>query len=331
MARTPGPPCHPATRLLVLPLVPSYSSIGASPRRLVRQAAELRRVHGGDPAAAMKIRLARARELEALLVETGGREVAGLDMLDIGCGQLPAQLIYFSRHNRIVGIDTDVVVFGLRPKAYVRMLRVNGFQRTLKTVGRKLLRVDADFNAELLRQLDLRRLPSINARVMSAESLAFAADSFDVVYALAVFQHLARPERVLTEMVRVLRPGGVLYLDFILYTSQTGSHDFRLLEGGHPSLPLWAHLRPQFRELVSESAFLNGLRLPQWRELFGRVTPGASIRLREVEGSQVREDAERLQQEGELLDYDLEELCTTKVVVIWRKPSLSEQTYREAR
>src|SRR5207248_4148927 len=135
---------------------------------------------------------------------------------------------------------------------------------------------------------------------------------------------------VLKEMVRVLRPGGVLYLDFILYTSQTGSHDLRLLEGGHPSLPFWAHLRPQYRELVSQSAYLNGLRLPEWRELFDRVIPGASVQLRQVEGSQVRDEAERLQREGELLDYDLEELCTTKVVVVWRKPPVSAPTVPEA-
>jgi SAM-dependent methyltransferase len=322
MARDRGPPCHPGARLLVLPVVPSYSSIGASPRRLLRQAAELRRVHG-DPAEAVKVRLARAREVDALLVEAGGREIAGLDLLDIGCGQLPAQLIYFSRNNRVVGIDTDVLAVGMRPAPYVRMLRVNGVQRTLKTVGRKLLRVDAQFYAELLRQLDLRRRPSIDARVMSAESLAFAAESFDVVYALAVFQHLAHPENVLEEMVRVLRPGGVLYLDFILYTSQTGSHDLRLVEGGHPSLPAWAHLRPQYRELVSESAFLNGLRLPEWREHFDRIIPGASVQPRQVEGSQVRAEAERLQQEGELVDYDMEELCTTKVVVVWQKPPVN--------
>jgi SAM-dependent methyltransferase len=287
-------------------------------------------VHG-DPAAAVKVRLGRARELETLLQDAAGHEIAGLDILDIGCGQLPAQLIYFSRRNRVVGIDTDVLALGLRPWLYVRMLKVNGVQRTLKTVGRKLLRVDSQFYAQLLRQLDLRHRPSIDARVMSAESLAFAADSFDVVYALAVFQHLARPEQVLEEMVRVLRPGGVLYLDFILYTSQTGSHDFRLLEGGQPSLPLWAHLRPQYRGLVSESAFLNGLRLPQWRALFDHVIPGASVQPRQVEGRQVRDEAERLQREGELLEYDLEELCTTKVVVVWRKPPVSVPAGSEAR
>jgi SAM-dependent methyltransferase len=309
--------------------VRSYSSIGANPRRLVRQAAELRRVHG-DPAASVKVRLARARELEELLAGAAGRQIEGLDLLDVGCGQLPAQLIYFARRNRVVGIDTDVLAVGLTPKLYVRMLRVNGVQRTLKTVGRKLLRVDSQFYAELRRQLALQRLPTVDARVMSAEKLSFASASFDVVYALAVFQHLAHPELVLEEMSRVVRPGGVLYLDFILYTSQTGAHDFRLLEGGRASLPQWAHLRPQYRELVSASAFLNGLRLPQWRELFDRVIPGATIELRQA-GAQVRDDAERLRQEGELLDYDLDELCTTKVVVVWRKPSVSAEEAREAR
>lgn len=46
----------------------------------------------------------------------------------------------------------------------------------------------------------------------SAEQLAFPASCFDVVLCSDVIEHLARPERCLAEMLRVLRPGGTAIL-----------------------------------------------------------------------------------------------------------------------
>jgi SAM-dependent methyltransferase len=279
---------------------------------------ELRQLHG-DAADSVAGRLALARDLEEQLAEARGSEISDLDILDIGAGQLLTQLVYFARRNRVVGVDTDVIAIGISPAQYVRMLRRNGLERTLKTVGRKVLGVDKRHHAELLRVLGLAKMPRVDVRALTAEEIDFADSSFDVVYALVVFQHLARPEEVLRQMVRVLRPGGLLYLDFILYTSQTGSHDLRPPELA-PSLPLWAHLRPEYRDLVSESAYLNRMRLGEWRELFDRVVPGAEMTGKQADPDRVRDEAERLQRQGELLDYDMEELCTTKVAVLWRKP-----------
>jgi ubiquinone/menaquinone biosynthesis C-methylase UbiE len=42
--------------------------------------------------------------------------------------------------------------------------------------------------------------------------LPFADDSFDVVASTGVLQHTADPEKALSEMIRVLRPGGRMYL-----------------------------------------------------------------------------------------------------------------------
>jgi SAM-dependent methyltransferase len=48
--------------------------------------------------------------------------------------------------------------------------------------------------------------------VGSAESLPFDDNSFDVVWSITVLEHIPNPEKALTEMRRVLRPGGLLYL-----------------------------------------------------------------------------------------------------------------------
>jgi SAM-dependent methyltransferase len=297
----------------------SYSSIGLRPDRLLRQANDLRRLHS-DPAAAVDVRLVRVRELEGQLERALGRHLAGLDMLDVGPGQLLTELLYFSRRNRVLGVDSDVVGTGFSLVRYAAMLNQNGLQRTLKTMGRKALGVDRRHRLELRRQLGLRAMPAVEVLAMPAEEMTFPDESFDVVYALAVFQHLGRPEEVLRQMVRVLRPGGVLYLDFILYTSQTGAHDLSATGSGDDRPPPWAHLRPRYRHQVSESAYLNRLRLAEWRSLFERVVPGAELEGRQAGAERVRAEAEALQLAGELIGYDLEELCTTKVAVLWSKP-----------
>jgi ubiquinone/menaquinone biosynthesis C-methylase UbiE len=56
--------------------------------------------------------------------------------------------------------------------------------------------------------------PRWNARMVGAvgETLPFADDSFDLVTTFQTLEHVADVDACLREMVRVLRPGGVLYL-----------------------------------------------------------------------------------------------------------------------
>jgi len=46
----------------------------------------------------------------------------------------------------------------------------------------------------------------------AAEALPFPAESFDVVYCYSTLEHVADAGRAVREMVRVLRPGGALYV-----------------------------------------------------------------------------------------------------------------------
>lgn len=48
-----------------------------------------------------------------------------------------------------------------------------------------------------------------NIHQMDAEQLAFADDSFDVVFSFGVLHHIPSPGRAFAEIRRVLRPGGV--------------------------------------------------------------------------------------------------------------------------
>jgi SAM-dependent methyltransferase len=54
--------------------------------------------------------------------------------------------------------------------------------------------------------------PNTRIHVGNLEQMPFASSSVDVVISRSVFEHLEHPDRVLTEIRRVLRPGGRLVL-----------------------------------------------------------------------------------------------------------------------
>jgi hypothetical protein len=76
------------------------------------------------------------------------------------------------------------------------------------------------------------------------------------------------------------------------------------------------------RKLHNNNVFLNKLRLQQWRSLFQAKMPEAKFVLSQS-GTEDREEAKRLQDKGELLEYSIEELTTVDLGVLWRKPETS--------
>jgi len=73
------------------------------------------------------------------------------------------------------------------------------------------------------------------------ESLPFPNDSFDVVYSANVLEHTQNPEQVLREALRVLRPGGQLYMEMPNFLSYFEGH-YMVVEPPivwKPMLPWW--------------------------------------------------------------------------------------------
>jgi SAM-dependent methyltransferase len=60
--------------------------------------------------------------------------------------------------------------------------------------------------------LDIHLYPNVDI-VADAAAVPFADATFDLVICDAVLEHVADPQRVVTEMVRVLTRGGSLYVD----------------------------------------------------------------------------------------------------------------------
>ena len=69
---------------------------------------------------------------------------------------------------------------------------------------------EAGVVAEAQRLLDSRPMPGVEFRTADAYALAFDDESFDIVHAHQLLQHLTDPVAALVEMRRVLRSGGVL-------------------------------------------------------------------------------------------------------------------------
>lgn len=96
-----------------------------------------------------------------------------------------------------------------------------------------------------------RGAPGIDFLVADAAALPHPAAAFDLVVTSDTFEHFDRPREVLSEIVRVLRPGGIFAALFGPYASAYGGHLTQSL-----NVP-WCHLlfpKPALFEAVHEIA-----------------------------------------------------------------------------
>jgi ubiquinone/menaquinone biosynthesis C-methylase UbiE len=96
--------------------------------------------------------------------------------------------------------------------------------------------------------------------------LPFRSESFDVVTALDVLEHVPNDARALDEIFRVLRPGGILVASVPAYQFLWGPHD----EALHHCRRYTA---PQFAEVVHRS----GLRVEKETYLLSALFPVAAV------------------------------------------------------
>jgi len=118
----------------------------------------------------------------------------GKKMLEIGSGygtNLATCLADFGAD--AYGVEPSGVGFGLGYAASRKLLAANGLdpERVLSSLG---------------------------------ESLPFPDESFDIVYSANVLEHTQVPEQVLREAMRVLRPGGLLYVEIPNFLSYFEGH-----------------------------------------------------------------------------------------------------------
>jgi SAM-dependent methyltransferase len=114
--------------------------------------------------------------------------------------------------------------------------------------------VGLDLSRGMLRQAR-RKLAAYSDQVSllwhDASCLPFSDGTFDAVTCLESLEFMPRPREVLSEMVRVLAPGGVLFL-----TNRVG-HEARLLPGR--AIP-----RPEFVQVLAGQP-LSDFRVQRWQ------------------------------------------------------------------
>jgi SAM-dependent methyltransferase len=90
-------------------------------------------------------------------------------------------------------------------------------------------------------------------RQMNAEQLEFGDATFDCLLSISTFEHFLRPDIVLSEMYRVLKPGGVALVSFDgVWTCSYGYHLLQFEEINN-LVPPWSHLflsRAQMGEVL---------------------------------------------------------------------------------
>lgn len=60
----------------------------------------------------------------------------------------------------------------------------------------------------------------------SATAIPLADNSFDIVFCASLIEHVEKPEAVIAEIERVLKPGGICYLSFPPFYSPRGGHEY---------------------------------------------------------------------------------------------------------
>jgi ubiquinone/menaquinone biosynthesis C-methylase UbiE len=135
-------------------------------------------------------------ELVGFLAEDG-YDLTGCDVADVGCGDgiIDLGLAHRVQPRRLVGFDVNPV--------------------------REDLLLERAASARVAEELP----PSLEFAVCEPEKLPADDDAFDAVVTWSAFEHIDDPLLVLTEIRRVLRPDGVLFLQlWPFYNSQHGAH-----------------------------------------------------------------------------------------------------------
>lgn len=294
-----------------------YGTFGL--QRVVKQIVGTWQMRGGVPEN-VAVRLERLRRDEGRIAEALGQPLRGRQVMVVGPGQLLREARFFALHNQVTCLDIDVIPSGVDPRAYLTMLRANGAGRVLKTVGRKLIGNDRLEFAEWKRQLGVSRLPDPACLMGDVRDGIPEPGRWDVITSFAVFQTIPDPALAVQRCAEALAPGGVLYVGVQQWGSNIGHHDIRAYVNEEHLLPLWAHLRPQHQHMVEPSAWLNRLRLRDWRAVFMEHCPGFTEYQERYGEEELRAKMTPALRE-ELAEYDDDELYCIDAFFRWRKPA----------
>lgn len=244
-------------------------------------------------------------------------------VLDVGCGaNAPMTLMLKAFGANVVGIDYHVGHrwgLGFRPSRYVQYAREAGVGKTARKLLGEIV-YDRQYFATLRER---SRLPiterGLDLREMDILDLQFPNESFDVVHSNATWEHVLDVGRANREITRILKPGGLAYIEIHLFPSLSGGHDLPWIVPGRVELGgvrPWRHLLdPTWQAPVP----LNRLSTADYKRLFVG-TAGLELLEWRTEYTEA-EDLLNNAITAKLPQYSREDLTTRSTVAILRKTS----------
>jgi SAM-dependent methyltransferase len=146
--------------------------------------------------------------------------------------------------------------------------------------------------------------------------LPFPANSFDLATSVAAFEHFLDVPRVVAELHRVIRPGGIVWVCIHLFTSPTGGHNVSFTQFPLRTLPqgvdAWDHLR---KRRLSFHVPLNEWRKDQYLDAFAQHFDVLKHYCAMREGDHLLTP----EVEAELSTYSRDELTCGAYVIVARK------------
>ena len=242
-------------------------------------------------------------------------------VLDIGCGaNAPMSVLLHSAGATVTGIDAYVGHrwgLGVNPARYIDYVREAGVLRTLRKMVGEIV-YDRHYYTTLAEKTGLTLTERhLDLRQMDVRSPALADGSVDLVHSNATWEHIPDVAEANRQVARLLRPGGLAYIEIHLFPALSGGHDLPWIVPGKTELGdviPWQHLRnPAWQAPV----FLNRLREADYDRLF-RATPNLEIiewRTEYTEGQQLLTEQIRAQLPG----YSDEELTKRSIIVVARR------------
>lgn len=161
-----------------------------------------------------------------------GFEPMNRRLLDLGCGDASNCLLFAQHGARVDGIDLHPSLLGDEAK-----------DKRARRFAAHLTGASSPGNFESV----LGQLP-LHLQCMDATRMSFADNTFDFVMSRSAMEHVRPLEKTLSEIVRVTRPGGLIYLSIDPFYWVRGCH-----KRGVVDIP-WAHARltlAEFRRFVT--------------------------------------------------------------------------------
>lgn len=246
-------------------------------------------------------------------------------ILEIGHGQRPLRLIHMlARGHDVTGIDLDYVVLNGSVSEFLRVYKLNGLERSLKTCARWLL-WDRKLNSRIASILgyEWKKLSyTARQRLLQGDasvSHVWPRGQFDLIYSEDVFEHVPREglERLCRLVADRLTDRGIAVIRPMVWTGILGGHRLEWYASGSstPRSSPWGHL---IGEWEPPNTYLNRLTRREYVQLFQQS--GLDVLVDEAcEPTLGKEHASPdIMDKLKRLGYDEYELFSNKVTFVLR-------------